>query len=207
MKFSSIAWAWVKVRTIEPRTFLVGCLCQLAKEQWYLDEALWNNQIIVAGGLSIKDLAKLHCNTKRIYVPRFFYLRSLKKINTTLQGKSSGTKHKQKKRFKSKKKAQTVLILQQNWQIKLYSTHSKKSRHWRIAALSCASFQDSKINLLSPHPSSSPPAAWLYIVWDLPLCSHSLVPLDCDLLLTQQNRHLKNNTVHFRVVSFIAHWL
>lgn len=84
-----------------------------------------------------------------------------------------------------------MLILQQNQQIKLYPTHSKKSHHWTIVALLCASSQNSKIKLVSPHPSSSLLAAWRSMVCDLPLHSHS----DCDPL-TQQSRHLKNNTVH-----------
>lgn len=84
-----------------------------------------------------------------------------------------------------------MLILQQNRQIKLYPTHSKKNHHWTIVALLCASSQNSKIKLVSPHPSSSPLAPWWSMVGGPPLCSHS----DCDPL-TQQNRHLKNNTVH-----------
>lgn len=81
-----------------------------------------------------------------------------------------------------------MLILQQKRQIKLHPTHSKKSHHWAIVALLCASSQNSKRQLVSPHPPSSPQQS---VVCDLPLCSHS----DCDPL-TQQNRHLKNNTVH-----------
>jgi hypothetical protein len=50
-------------------------------------------------------LAKCHCNAKEIYVHRLFYLRPLKtKINTTLQGESSGTKQKQRKILKTKTK-------------------------------------------------------------------------------------------------------
>lgn len=182
-----------------------GCLRQLAKEQWYLDEALWNNLIIVAGGLSIKDLAKRHRNAKEIHVHRLFYLRSLKKkqLNTALQEESSGTKQKQKKITK-KPNSDYAYFTAELTNKALFHTFEEKPS----LALLCASFWNSKIKLLSLHPSCSlPAAAWLYTVCDLPLCGHGLVPKDHHDLLTQQNRHLKNNTVHFRVVPLIAHWL
>lgn len=85
MKLPLSAWAWINVRTIKPTKFLVRCLSQLAKEQWYFDEALWNNQII--GSSTRKGSARLHCNAKGIYVPRLSYLRSLKRNKHNTSGK------------------------------------------------------------------------------------------------------------------------